>query len=82
MKIRLLEEIKDREVKFLSKVLCTRSNKHNMSWEFEKNKKYDLFEHILEDNTILYIIYNNGWYSNFTDINILSDKYYDFLIIK
>lgn len=80
MKIRLIEEIIDREVQLLGKVVCTRSDKYDMSWEFQKDKEYDLYEQTFEDDTKLYIVFNNGWYSNFTDINMLSDKYFDFVL--
>jgi hypothetical protein len=80
MKIRLIEEYEDREVELIGKVLCTRSDEYDMSWEFQKDKEYDLYEQTFEDDTKLYIVFNNGWYSNFTDINALSDKYFDFVL--
>jgi len=80
MKIRLLEEATDREVELVGKVLCTRSDKYDMSWEFQKGTEYDLYKQIFEDGTELYIVFNNGWYSNFTDINLMSDKYFDFVL--
>jgi hypothetical protein len=81
MKIRLIGEIADREVELLGKVLCVRSDIHDMSWEFEKDKAYDLYEQIFEDGTKLYIVFNEGWYANFDDINALTDRYYDFNFI-
>jgi hypothetical protein len=80
IKIRLVEENTDREVELIGKVLCTRSDKYDMSWEFQKDKEYDLYEQTFEDGTKLYIVFNNGWYSNYTGINDLSDKYYDFVL--
>ena len=80
IKIRLVEENTDREVELIGKVLCTRSDKYDISWEFQKDKEYDLYEQTFEDDTKLYIVFNNGWYSNFTDINVLSDKYFDFVL--
>jgi hypothetical protein len=80
MKIRLIEENTDREVELIGKVLCTRSDEYDMSWEFQKDKEYDLYEQTFEDDTKLYIVFNNGWYSNFTDINVMSDKYFDFVL--
>ena len=80
MKIRLIEEIIDREVQLLGKVLCARSDEYYMSGEFQKDKEYDLYEQTFEDDTKIYIVFNNGWYSNFTDINALSDKYFDFVL--
>ena len=80
IKIRLIEEDEDREVEFIGKVLCTRSGEYDMSWEFQKDKEYDLYEQTFEDGTKLYIVFNDSWYSNFTDINLLSDKYFDFVL--
>lgn len=82
MKIRLLEEFVDREVELVGKVLCTRSDSHDMSWEFQKDKKYDLFKQLFEDDEELFVVFNNGWYSNFKDINHMSDEHYDFVLIK
>jgi hypothetical protein len=80
MKIRLIDEYKDREVEFFGKVLCTRSDEYDMSWEFQKDKEYDLYEQTFEDGTKLYIVFNDGWYSTFTNTNTLTDKYFDFIL--
>lgn len=82
MKIRLLDEYQDREVELVGKVLCIRSDKYDMQWEFQKDKEYDLYEQAFENGTRLYIVFNNGWYSNYTDINELSDNYFDFVLIE
>lgn len=80
MKIRLVEEYKDREVELIGKVLCTRSDEYDMSWEFQKGTEYDLYKQTFEDGTDLYIVFNDGWYSNFSDINNMSDEYFDFTL--
>jgi hypothetical protein len=66
MKIRLLEEATDREVELVGKVLCTRSDEYDMSWEFQKGTEYDLYKQTFEDGTELY--------------NLMSDKYFDFVL--
>jgi hypothetical protein len=80
MKIRLIDEYKDREVELIGKVLCTRSDEYDMPWEFQKDKEYDLYEQTFEDGTKLYIVFNDGWYSTFTNTNLLTDKYFDFIL--
>jgi len=80
MKIRLLEENIDREVELVGKVLCTRSDEYDMTWEFQKESEYDLYKQTFEDGGELYIVFNNGWYSNFTDINKMSDEHFDFVL--
>lgn len=81
MKIRLVLESHDREVELEGKVLCTRSDKYDMHWEFQRGTEYDLYKQTFENGTSVYIVFNNGWYANFPNIRLMSDKYFDFVLI-
>jgi len=78
MIIQLLDEYSDREVELEGRVLCTRSDEYDMSWEFQEGTEYDLYKQVFEDGEELYIVFNEGWYATFTDINEMSDKYFEF----
>ena len=56
MKIKFVDEYTDRDVELIDKVLCTRSIKYDMTWEFQEDKEYNLYKQTFDDYSI-FIIY-------------------------
>ena len=81
-KIKFVDEVTEREVVLLGKVLCKKSTA-DMSWEFKPNTEYSLYYQIFEDKNYIYIVFNDssGWYATYDNLGTLVDDNFTFFLI-
>jgi thymidylate synthase len=81
-KIKFVDEVIEREVVLLGKVLCTKS-RADMSWEFQPNTEYSLYYQIFDDKNYIYIVFNDssGWYATYGNLENLVDSDFTFFLI-
>lgn len=75
IKIKFTGEYIEREVILIGKVICMYSD----MWDFEEGYEYDLYVQI-SDNIKKYIIFNDGLFVIYDNINEIFDKNYHFKI--